>query len=120
MAIITCPECGKDVSDKAAACPHCGAPITTTVNDRKPSKEEHSSSPILWIALGLVFLAFMFGTSIYKETPEDKQKARERAAIKLCWEEQARKSLDPATARFVASTCEMMEGKFKEKYRVNP
>ncbi|MDR2077025.1 MAG: zinc-ribbon domain-containing protein [Desulfovibrio sp.] len=24
MAIIACPECGKEVSDKAADCPHCG------------------------------------------------------------------------------------------------
>lgn len=24
--IISCAECGKDVSDKASACPHCGAP----------------------------------------------------------------------------------------------
>lgn len=27
MALITCPECGNQVSDKAAACPKCGAPI---------------------------------------------------------------------------------------------
>lgn len=27
MALITCPECGKQVSDKAAACIHCGYPI---------------------------------------------------------------------------------------------
>lgn len=27
MAIINCPECGKTVSDKAAACPNCGCPI---------------------------------------------------------------------------------------------
>jgi uncharacterized membrane protein YvbJ len=26
MALITCPECKRDISDKAAACPHCGAP----------------------------------------------------------------------------------------------
>lgn len=25
MALITCPECGKDVSDKAVECPHCKA-----------------------------------------------------------------------------------------------
>jgi DNA-directed RNA polymerase subunit RPC12/RpoP len=25
MAIIACKECGKEVSDKAAVCPHCGA-----------------------------------------------------------------------------------------------
>lgn len=24
MALITCPECGKDVSDSAVACPNCG------------------------------------------------------------------------------------------------
>ena len=26
MALIICPECGKRISDKAAACPHCGLP----------------------------------------------------------------------------------------------
>ena len=26
MAMITCRECGKDVSTEALACPHCGAP----------------------------------------------------------------------------------------------
>lgn len=29
MALITCPECGKEISDKAAACPHCGNPMNT-------------------------------------------------------------------------------------------
>lgn len=27
MAMIKCPECGKDMSDKAAMCPNCGCPI---------------------------------------------------------------------------------------------
>lgn len=27
MAMIKCPECGKEMSDKAAACPNCGCPI---------------------------------------------------------------------------------------------
>ncbi len=27
MAMIKCPECGKNLSDKAAACPNCGCPI---------------------------------------------------------------------------------------------
>ena len=27
MALIKCPECGKDVSDKAKACIHCGYPL---------------------------------------------------------------------------------------------
>ncbi|MBR5375713.1 MAG: zinc-ribbon domain-containing protein [Lachnospiraceae bacterium] len=28
MALIVCPECGRKVSDKAAACPQCGYPIS--------------------------------------------------------------------------------------------
>ena len=27
MALIKCEDCGREVSDKAAACPQCGAPI---------------------------------------------------------------------------------------------
>ncbi len=27
MPMIKCPECGKEISDKAAACPNCGCPI---------------------------------------------------------------------------------------------
>ncbi|MDD6485266.1 MAG: zinc ribbon domain-containing protein [Clostridiales bacterium] len=27
MALIKCPECGKQISDKANACPQCGCPI---------------------------------------------------------------------------------------------
>lgn len=27
MAMIKCPECGRDISDAASACPGCGAPV---------------------------------------------------------------------------------------------
>ena len=27
MALIKCPECGKEISDRAASCPNCGYPI---------------------------------------------------------------------------------------------
>lgn len=27
MALISCPECGKEISDKVKSCPHCGYPI---------------------------------------------------------------------------------------------
>lgn len=27
MALIQCPVCGKDVSENATACPHCGEPV---------------------------------------------------------------------------------------------
>ncbi len=31
MALIKCPECGKEISDKAAACPNCGCPLSEMV-----------------------------------------------------------------------------------------
>lgn len=33
MAIIQCPECGKEVSNSAKNCPNCGYPISESVND---------------------------------------------------------------------------------------
>lgn len=28
MALISCPKCGKQISDKAVKCPHCGVDLT--------------------------------------------------------------------------------------------
>ncbi len=37
MALLHCPECGHDVSDRAAACPNCGyRPTSGTADNRKP------------------------------------------------------------------------------------
>ena len=38
MALITCSKCGKRVSDKAKACPHCGSPVKLA--DSEPVQEE--------------------------------------------------------------------------------
>lgn len=39
MALINCPECGKEISDTAVSCPHCGYGINQTpvVTTRKKS-----------------------------------------------------------------------------------
>lgn len=33
MALIKCPECGKEISDQAASCPNCGCPMKETNSD---------------------------------------------------------------------------------------
>ena len=43
MALINCPECGKEVSDKAEACPFCGYPIT--VGSKEVEQEIPSMIP---------------------------------------------------------------------------
>ena len=42
MALIKCSECGKEISDKAAACPNCGCPISemnvTPIDSSRPDE----------------------------------------------------------------------------------
>ena len=35
MALINCPECKKEISDKAASCPNCGNPIENNTESVK-------------------------------------------------------------------------------------
>ncbi len=37
MALIKCPDCGQDISDKATQCIHCGCPISPRANNDKIS-----------------------------------------------------------------------------------
>lgn len=55
MALIKCPECGKEISDKAIACPECGCPM----NDQKPvvvRKDYKARAKAFTIAGIIVFL----------------------------------------------------------------
>lgn len=45
MALIKCSECGREISTKAGACPHCGCPVSESIkpeteNQPKVEKEE--------------------------------------------------------------------------------
>ena len=43
MALINCPDCNKEISDKAVSCIHCGCPITPVTSDA-PSTNADSGS----------------------------------------------------------------------------
>lgn len=45
MALITCPECGKEISDKAEACPYCGKPMKNDEQSQDKALRKDSSSP---------------------------------------------------------------------------
>jgi len=49
MALISCPECGKEISDKAVACPHCGNPMNPQSQQIQqivqPQQEEYLCCP---------------------------------------------------------------------------
>lgn len=73
----------------------------------------------LWVPLGSVGL-FLFWAMVRTPTIEETEMQGQRAAIEYCWKEQARKSLDPSSQRFIAGACELMEDRFRKRFNSNP
>ena len=105
--LMTCQECGAKFSTEAKACPQCGWRRSRGVGK--------------WVAIAaflpVVMLALGFVSS---RTPEGRERANGRAAIELCWKDQARKSLDPAAGRFAAGACEAMEERYRQRWGREP
>ena len=40
MALINCPECGKEVSDKADTCPNCGLAVKKELKNQKEKEKK--------------------------------------------------------------------------------
>jgi RNA polymerase subunit RPABC4/transcription elongation factor Spt4 len=53
MPLIKCPECGKEISDQAQSCPHCGNPIKPVVIEQTGKKWK--------LAKVITWLIFWFG-----------------------------------------------------------
>lgn len=73
----------------------------------------------LIVGLAVLIGLFLFGISRSND-PAVQARWREEDAIKICWEEQARKSLDPSTARYAASLCEELERRYTQKHGRKP
>lgn len=50
MAMIVCPECGKEISDAADSCPHCGFPL------RKPENKKPIPTKLIIALLAAVII----------------------------------------------------------------
>ena len=46
MALIKCPECGKEISDKSPACIHCGYPVAELGNEGGNVTEKFNSETV--------------------------------------------------------------------------
>ena len=45
MALIKCPECELQVSDKALSCPHCGYPLKESAEHKRRSTPKRMRLP---------------------------------------------------------------------------
>lgn len=85
MALIGCPECGKEMSSAAKACPHCGFPIQTGHEARAEQETSQKKGmsgfrKFLLACAGLVIAFLIFGALI----PENVAEAN--AAYRACKE----------------------------------
>lgn len=66
MPLITCPDCSKEISDLAPACPNCGRPAippAVAVDREKQKKREAAKryNLISWLLFGLAILSLIAG-----------------------------------------------------------
>ena len=67
MALINCPNCGRQVSTKAQKCPHCGFDVeqyVTQCREKEQLKEKHQSVKVVIFGVAglfiLLFAVFIF------------------------------------------------------------
>lgn len=60
MALMKCPECGKEVSDKAEACPNCGYPIEENSKKQQARHSIHiGKKSQMFIVLSVVLIVIL-------------------------------------------------------------
>jgi hypothetical protein len=58
MALVRCPECGREVSSKAPACPSCGYPLQA--RGAPPAEPQNAlQSPHVWGRVALALGAWL-------------------------------------------------------------
>lgn len=63
MALINCPECGKEISDWAQKCPHCGYPLIPDVEFYYEDTEKKKKG--FWSTVRLIISIISFVLSIF-------------------------------------------------------
>lgn len=115
MALINCKECGREISDKAESCPHCGYKkeniIITPLGSRPttPNKKNSGCSNFFIFILALGMILFALDRCFTPElTEQERQEQIEKSRLNsdLSWgyksakEEVLKKLKSPSTAKF--------------------
>lgn len=66
MALIKCPECGKEISDKSLACIHCGYPLENIADNKPKLYKITLKMPGANKADTMKVVAQIMGTTVFK------------------------------------------------------
>ena len=103
-----------------------GTPPSATAAAEEPPAAKPRKKRLLpwwgWVLLAPVIAigGLMLIGALMPNNPDRDARWRAQDAIKLCWSEQGRKSLDASTARFVAGACEKMERDYEARWGRKP
>lgn len=61
MALIECPDCGSEVSERAPACPKCGGPIVERRNENPTGVQTIQATSKAWKAVQAVGIVLALG-----------------------------------------------------------
>ena len=133
MALIKCSECGRDVSDKATACPNCGAPVQVISNapdqsmnasakDKKLSPDElkdskREESGCFQIGCGaslLLLLIFYVIGSLAPEYDASKEEFGISTIKVYCGKQVKEKLVDPDSYIFESAQVLATSGDYKQ------
>src|ERR1041385_346162 len=101
MALTTCPDCGREVSTSAPACPHCGRPnapaVAAPMTAQAPAAEQtlwHGSpswllllGKIIWLVLAAIVLpaALVWANNRFLPEPNVMRLAWIAVAVVIVW-----------------------------------
>lgn len=120
MALINCPECGKEISDKAASCPNCGCPIEKTANvqesveyyqgstKRESTSKKGGCGKAILIFLAIIGGLLLIGTCSGSSSKKSDSFSNTESAAKVWAEYIVKQNLkSPSTAKFCSRLREM-------------
>lgn len=82
MALIQCPKCGQQISDRAQKCPHCGYVINTSDRETSDIKPTQSKKSIWGWCVGiLILIGVVVGVFLYSSPKTDKAIDSEQPVI---------------------------------------
>ncbi|HEL3748651.1 TPA: zinc ribbon domain-containing protein [Stenotrophomonas maltophilia] len=134
MALIECAECGNQVSDKAAACPRCGAPVNAA-----PTIKAHIPPParavtftpmtvgaiilavVAVFSLALFVRGFQRSNGAWSQSQDTaNEQAKDRRTIEFCEERYKEMNADrqytPDMLQFHAKACSQLREDFQTRW----
>lgn len=134
MALIDCEECGNQISDKAVACPRCGAPVTAAplVNANVPPPARAVTftpmtvgaivfAVLVVICLGLFVRGFQRSNGAWSQSQATaNDQAKDRRAVRYCddryKEMNADRQYTPDMLQFHAQACRQLREDYQNRW----